>query len=66
MQKLISALVLTMAAACPAAPVSAQTYPSRPLTVIVPFSAGGPTDVTARIVAEHMSRSSASRSSSRT
>jgi tripartite-type tricarboxylate transporter receptor subunit TctC len=56
MQKLISALVLTMAAACPAAPVSAQTFPSRPITMIVPFSAGGPTDVTARIVAEHMSR----------
>jgi tripartite-type tricarboxylate transporter receptor subunit TctC len=45
-----------MAVACPAAPVSAQTFPSRPITMIVPFSAGGPTDVTARIVAEHMSR----------
>jgi tripartite-type tricarboxylate transporter receptor subunit TctC len=56
MQKLISALVLTMVAACPGAPATAQTYPSRPLTMIVPFSAGGPTDVTARIVAEHMSR----------
>jgi tripartite-type tricarboxylate transporter receptor subunit TctC len=56
MQKLISALVLTMAVACPAAPATAQSYPSRPLTMIVPFSAGGPTDVTARIVAEHMSR----------
>jgi tripartite-type tricarboxylate transporter receptor subunit TctC len=56
MQKLISALVLTMVAACPGAPATAQTYPSRPLTMIVPFSAGGPTDVTARIVAEHISR----------
>jgi tripartite-type tricarboxylate transporter receptor subunit TctC len=56
MQKLILALVLTMAVACPAAPATAQSYPSRPLTMIVPFSAGGPTDVTARIVAEHMSR----------
>src|SRR5258706_10147154 len=35
---------------------SAQTYPARPLTLIVPFGAGGPTDVMARIVAEHMSR----------
>src|SRR6266849_8682757 len=34
----------------------AQTYPARPITLIVPFGAGGPTDVTARIVAEHMSR----------
>ena len=38
-------------------PVSAQTYPSHPITLIVPFPAGGPTDVTARIVGEHMSRS---------
>ena len=35
---------------------SAQTYPARPVTLIVPFGAGGPTDVMARIVAEHMSR----------
>jgi tripartite-type tricarboxylate transporter receptor subunit TctC len=31
-------------------------YPNRPVTIIVPFAAGGPTDVTARIVGEHMSR----------
>jgi tripartite-type tricarboxylate transporter receptor subunit TctC len=31
-------------------------YPERPITMIVPFAAGGPTDVIARIVAEHMSR----------
>jgi tripartite-type tricarboxylate transporter receptor subunit TctC len=34
----------------------AQVYPSRPVTVIVPFSAGGTTDVIARILGEHMSR----------
>jgi tripartite-type tricarboxylate transporter receptor subunit TctC len=34
----------------------AQNYPTRPVTMIVPFAAGGPTDVTARIVSEHMSR----------
>ena len=36
---------------------SAQgNYPSRPITMIVPFAAGGPTDVIARIVSDHMSR----------
>jgi tripartite-type tricarboxylate transporter receptor subunit TctC len=35
---------------------TAQSYPSRPITLIVPFAAGGGTDVTARIVSAHMSR----------
>jgi tripartite-type tricarboxylate transporter receptor subunit TctC len=34
----------------------AQTYPARTITVIVPFAPGGSTDVVARIVGEHMSR----------
>src|SRR5436309_3054593 len=34
----------------------AQTYPSRAITVVVPFPAGGPSDVVARIVTDHMSR----------
>ena len=34
----------------------AQTYPSKPITVVVPFPAGGPSDVVARIVTEHMSK----------
>jgi tripartite-type tricarboxylate transporter receptor subunit TctC len=32
----------------------AQTYPSRPITIVVPFSAGGPTDTIGRIMAERM------------
>ena len=32
----------------------ARPYPSHPLTLIVPFPAGGPTDTLARILAEHM------------
>jgi tripartite-type tricarboxylate transporter receptor subunit TctC len=37
-----------------AAPASAENYPSRPITIIVPFSAGGPSDAMARILAERM------------
>jgi tripartite-type tricarboxylate transporter receptor subunit TctC len=33
---------------------SAQSYPSRPVTVVVPFSAGGPVDVVARVLADPM------------
>jgi tripartite-type tricarboxylate transporter receptor subunit TctC len=43
----IATLALTTAA-------FAQNYPSRPITIIVPFSAGGPSDVMARILAERM------------
>ena len=32
----------------------AQTYPSRPITMIVPYTAGGPTDTVGRVVAERM------------
>ncbi|HTV37313.1 MAG TPA: tripartite tricarboxylate transporter substrate binding protein [Xanthobacteraceae bacterium] len=33
---------------------AADTYPSRPITIVVPFAAGGGTDILARIIAEHM------------
>jgi tripartite-type tricarboxylate transporter receptor subunit TctC len=33
---------------------TAQSYPSRPITIVVPFSAGGPTDTLARIMSEPM------------
>src|ERR1700687_1082224 len=41
-----------------AAPLVAQTqsYPSKSITVIVPFPAGGPSDVVARVVTDHMGR----------
>jgi tripartite-type tricarboxylate transporter receptor subunit TctC len=34
----------------------AQSYPARPISLIVPAAAGGPTDTVARLVAESMSR----------
>jgi len=37
-------------------PPAAAQYPNKPITVIVPFAAGGPTDVIARLVGEHMAR----------
>jgi tripartite-type tricarboxylate transporter receptor subunit TctC len=38
------------------ASASAQDYPTKNITLIVPFAAGGPTDVISRIIGEHMSR----------
>jgi tripartite-type tricarboxylate transporter receptor subunit TctC len=48
----------TGAAALPALSriARAQAYPTRPVTLIVPFAPGGGTDVAARIVGEHMAR----------
>jgi tripartite-type tricarboxylate transporter receptor subunit TctC len=50
-------IVAAMALAFAALPASAQSdYPRQPITLIVPFAAGGPTDVISRIIGEHMSR----------
>ena len=51
-RKLIAAIALTAFAGI--AGVHAQTYPSRPVTIIVPFPPGGSTDVVARIMGERM------------
>jgi len=46
-------------------PAAAQDYPSRPITMVIPFAAGGPTDVLGRVVAAKMGDILGSRSSSR-
>jgi tripartite-type tricarboxylate transporter receptor subunit TctC len=47
------ALALTLLVACGMAAV-ADTYPSRTITIVVPYPAGGPTDTIARILAERL------------
>ena len=37
-------------------PAAADTYPSRVISVVVPFAAGGPSDVVARVVTDHMAK----------
>jgi tripartite-type tricarboxylate transporter receptor subunit TctC len=41
----------------PAAPCTAQDYPSRPVKMIIPFGAGGPTDIFTRLLAEELRKS---------
>lgn len=55
----LKGLMLSLAVACLAGGVTqalAQGYPSRPITVLVPAAAGGPTDAMARLIAESMGR----------
>jgi tripartite-type tricarboxylate transporter receptor subunit TctC len=53
---MIKRLLLTAVAAIVAAgAASAETWPTRPVTMVVPFAAGGPTDVVGRIMAQSLS-----------
>ena len=47
---------LMLACGLAAGSAGAQTFPSKQITLVVPFSAGGPTDTLARILAERMGR----------
>src|SRR6478609_3662963 len=54
---LAGACAAALASLCAfAAPAQAQNYPTRSITMIVPFAAGGPTDVISRIVTSHMAQ----------
>jgi tripartite-type tricarboxylate transporter receptor subunit TctC len=56
MIKRLTTAFLAAASLAAGAPAYAQ-YPEKPISLIVPFAAGGPTDTIARIVGEHMGRS---------
>ena len=49
MKRLLAATLL-----CTAAVATAADYPHRPLRILVPFSAGGGTDVLARMLGKHL------------
>ena len=52
--KRFALMVMVLASIASFTPASAQHYPTRPIKVVVPFTAGGGSDITARMVTEQM------------
>jgi tripartite-type tricarboxylate transporter receptor subunit TctC len=57
MSKVRSAIISCCLALAASASVFAQDYPTKPITIVIPFAAGGPTDVVARILGNSMTKS---------
>ena len=57
MKKRLFTLGLSAAMLALAVPVAAQTYPSKPIKIVVPFPAGGTSDVLARLIGQKMTES---------
>ncbi len=55
-KKLLAAMLGTLLPGMVGDAAAQTDYPTKPIAVIVPFAAGGPTDVVARILTDHMSR----------
>ena len=57
MKHFLSGLIAAACMIAYAGPSHAQGYPNKPITIIVPFAAGGPTDIVARVIAAQFSSS---------